>query len=162
LTAILFSVLLLNILILLSLRLVRQILSVYEITVNVFVVSSIAHLAFSSVSLNMKRIEFIETQTVFWILEMYRLVFIPCLYIWVLAACFHQQLRLLQKIIVAIWWFALVIGMQQTHHILGLSKFNNWNIGWSLIEFSVIFFLCIPFSFWFRNLLREEELVKCL
>lgn len=159
--AILCSVLILNILLLSSLLSARRLLSIYEMTVNGFFIATISNLSFTAVSLNTKRIEFIETKTVFWILELDPLLFIPCSYIWVLIAIFHHKFHLMQKVVVAIWWLVLMITKVHIYHILGVTQFNNWNLGKSLLEYSIIFLLSITFSIWFRNLLRKEEANQC-
>ncbi len=144
--------------ILTSLVVATRRLNLYEITINCFFIASISHLAFSVVSLNMKRIQFIETVTVFWILELNRMIIIPCLFVWLLYALFQTKLHYMQKMVILIWWFTLMSGIEQIHRIAGLTKFHNWNALYSLFEYTIILCLGISFYLWFRRLSQKEGL----
>lgn len=143
-----------------SLLVARRWLSVYEMTVNGFFASSLAHLAFTSVSLNMKRIVYEESHLVFWVLEMARLVFLPCMYVWLLVGLFHRSIRPVQKVMLVIWWIALMVCLEQVHHRLGLTRFHQWNAGYAIFEFGFTVIVSLPFSFWFRRLLRKEGRIE--
>ncbi|MBP1931128.1 hypothetical protein J2Z37_001125 [Ammoniphilus resinae] len=148
----------LNVLALFSIFLLRKYTSIFEITGNIFFISTVFHIGFSILTLNTKRIVLSETPTVFWILELNRIIFIPCLLIWVLVFIFHPKFRAIQKLIIFIWWFVLMVGLEKIYRFLHFIEFRNWNEGYSLIKIGVIFALCLIFMRWFRGLIKKEEM----
>lgn len=149
---------LVNLIILNSLIFTRKLLSLYEISIYIFFISTLSHIFYSVASLNLKWIRFPHQYDVFWILELDRLILTPCLFIWVLFSWIQPRFNLVQKVVISIWWVVLVTGAEQLYRYQKLLYYDQWTVWYSLGKYLFIYVMGILFFLLFRSLIRKEEL----
>lgn len=111
---------------------------------------------FSVISLNMGRIWFVEVSSVFWILELGRVIIFPSLLVWFIYGMLVWRKQPLKQIIFLAWWLLLSIGIEHAYPWLGLVEFRDWSALEIIVKELTRLGLVFTYVFLFRRLLRKE------
>jgi hypothetical protein len=150
----------LSVILILSSFSTRKWLHPYEIGMNWLFISSLLFICSNIVELNEKWIEVDHAQIPFWILTLNRLFIIPGLTIWLLFLYSVKNIHPFHKVLFTCFWFIIVTTLQFFHDSIGLIQFRQWNIYFSILEWSIIWFLSFVYWTSFRLLLRKEAVLK--
>lgn len=128
------------------------------LSASALMMASLSHLAYSAVSLNAEHVMVPPSQTVFWLLEAERLVLVPGLFVILLACWERWHFNWIRKAVTAYWWWLAAAGLEEANQIAGLTQFNQWGMGDSLVAYAIILVLSVLFAEWYRRLARKDGL----
>lgn len=122
--------------------------------------SSMLFIFSNIIELNQKWIQLNNETTVFWALTITRLLIVPCLTVWLILTYSSKEVNGILKVICTGLWFVLLMGLQFLLQALDLIQFKQWNLFFSFIEWSVLWFLTVSYCYAFKFFIKKEEVTE--
>lgn len=153
----LFISIILGIIALFSILFIKKYFNSVELLTNWLFIAAMLFLFSNIIEINQKWITPDNDEKAFWILTVYRLIWIPCLTLWLFVIYSIKKVNSNLKIIATVFWLLLMIGMQFHFKSLGLIQFTQWNGYFSFVEWLILWFLAVTYLRAYKFLLKKEE-----
>lgn len=147
--------LIINFIAILSLKKAMKLLSIYEVICYGLFVSIIGNEFFVIVNLNMKLIENTESRILYLLITLNRTVLIPIVIIWLLAIILNSKSVKNQAFIIILFILVLTF-LEYLGDWLGLTHHKDWNVLWTVLEWSGVILLTLLFSRYVKHLFKKE------
>jgi hypothetical protein len=136
----------------------QKIFRIIEIIAYFIALSVLIQQVFTIVTLNLEMIQLSGTVSVFWFINMYLLIIVPCVTLWLFYSYFSPASSRFLKVLLTGGWLLGLFGIELLFHRFGFITFKRWNIGYSFIEWLTVLIVSGCFILWYRNLLRKQAI----
>jgi hypothetical protein len=118
----------LSIVVLSTLFFLRKIFYTIEIISYFLVISIMIQQVYTMITFNLEMIRPSVKVPVFWFLNMYLIIFVPCVTLWLFYSYFYPKSSLFIKAFLTGGWLLGMFGIELLFHRFGFITFKRWNI----------------------------------
>ncbi|MGG1553906.1 hypothetical protein [Paenibacillus ferrarius] len=139
-----------------SLRFLRISFLTVEIAAAFMILCSLIIEVYGLITLNLDLLNHSSTFTGYWYINLYLLILVPCVTVWLIAALFSPAVPFFAKGLLIATWLCGNYGGELLMNAWGIRTFDHWNMAYSFLDWLILLTLSVCFIYGFRKMWRKQ------